>query len=114
MNAEKVDIIVNDQLPNTENEDRSAEEEGNSEDNNFASTDSVSTEDDDHFLSGHMTRGDRCRGRGIGGRRGRPRKRTIVPLDLGAAEVGTSTPPVTSTPGSRVQSSKTLRTCLLR
>ncbi|MED6188823.1 hypothetical protein PIB30_089550 [Stylosanthes scabra] len=38
------------------------------------------------------------RGRGTGGRRGRPRKRTGVPLNLGDAEVGTSTPPATCTP----------------
>ncbi|MED6165040.1 hypothetical protein PIB30_095901 [Stylosanthes scabra] len=82
-----------------------------------------------------MTRGDRGRGRGdrgrgTGGRRGRPRKRTGIPLDLGDTEAGTSTPPVTSTPiiptpslseglpamrmiptpGSRVQSSETTGT----
>ncbi|MED6202562.1 hypothetical protein PIB30_106779, partial [Stylosanthes scabra] len=51
----------------------------------------------------HMTRVDRIRGRGdrgrgTRGRRGWPRKRTGVPLDLGEAEAGTSTPPSTSTP----------------
>ncbi|MED6153569.1 hypothetical protein PIB30_103329, partial [Stylosanthes scabra] len=51
-----------------------------------------------------MTRGDRGRGRGdpgrgTGGRRGRPRKRTGIPLDLGDTEAETSTPPpVTQTP----------------
>ncbi|MED6148179.1 hypothetical protein PIB30_050698 [Stylosanthes scabra] len=45
-----------------------------------------------------MTRGDRGRGRGdrgrgTGGRRGRPRKRTGIPLDLGDTEAETSTPP---------------------
>ncbi|MED6119365.1 hypothetical protein PIB30_011168 [Stylosanthes scabra] len=85
-------------------------------------------------LIGHMTRGDRVevggdRGRGDQGTRGRrgPRKMTGVPLDLGETDVGTSTPPGTSTPvvptpslseglpamrmiptpGSRVQSSET-------
>ncbi|MED6190983.1 hypothetical protein PIB30_111369 [Stylosanthes scabra] len=51
----------------------------------------------------HMTRGDRgrgrgYRGRGTGGRRGRPRKRTSIPIDLREAEAKTSTPPATSTP----------------
>ncbi|MED6193593.1 hypothetical protein PIB30_021069 [Stylosanthes scabra] len=74
------------------------------------------------------------RGKGTGGRRGRPRKRTGIPLDLEDAEAGSSTPPVTSTPviptlalsegmpamrmilapGSRVQSSETTRTPLQR
>ncbi|MED6186577.1 hypothetical protein PIB30_068045, partial [Stylosanthes scabra] len=82
-----------------------------------------------------MTRGDRGRGkgdrgRGTGGRRGRPRKRTGIPLDLRDTEAGTSTPPITSTsviptsslsegfpammmiptPGLRVQSSETAGT----
>ncbi|MED6106066.1 hypothetical protein PIB30_001459 [Stylosanthes scabra] len=102
----EVDIIVNAQLPNIENENASAEEEG------------------------HMTRGDRGRGdrgRGTRGRRGQPRKMTDVPLVPVEADVGTLTQPVTSTlvvqtpslseglpamrmiptPGSRVQSSDT-------
>ncbi|MED6146033.1 hypothetical protein PIB30_030826 [Stylosanthes scabra] len=83
-----------------------------------------------------MTRGDRGwgrgdRGRGTGGRRGRPRKRTGIPLDLGDTEAETSTPPPVTqtpviptpslsegfsamrmipTPGSRVQSSETTGT----
>ncbi|MED6106984.1 hypothetical protein PIB30_009832 [Stylosanthes scabra] len=73
-------------------------------------------------------RGDRgAGGRGTQGRRGRPRKMTGAPLDLGEAEAETSTPSTTSTPviptpslaeglpamrmiptpGSRVQSSET-------
>ncbi|MED6137906.1 hypothetical protein PIB30_069399 [Stylosanthes scabra] len=74
------------------------------------------------------------RGRGTGGRRGWPRKRTSVPLDLGEAEDGTSTLLATSTPviptpslfqgllamrmiptpASRVQSSETHGTCSQR
>ncbi|MED6158230.1 hypothetical protein PIB30_030852 [Stylosanthes scabra] len=83
-----------------------------------------------------MTRGDRGqgrgdRGRGTGGRRGRPRRRTGIPLDLGDTEAETSTPPPVTqtpviptpslseglpamrmipTPGSRVQSSETTET----
>ncbi|MED6224540.1 hypothetical protein PIB30_085142 [Stylosanthes scabra] len=42
-----VDIIASAQLPNTENEDESEEDEGNSEDNGFASADSLSPQDDE-------------------------------------------------------------------
>ncbi|MED6171760.1 hypothetical protein PIB30_043729 [Stylosanthes scabra] len=42
-----VDIIASAQLPNTENEDESEEDEGNSEDNGSASTDSLSSQDDE-------------------------------------------------------------------
>ncbi|MED6209473.1 hypothetical protein PIB30_055006 [Stylosanthes scabra] len=45
--ALEVDIIVNAQLPNTENEDESEEDEGNNEDNGSASADSLSTQDDE-------------------------------------------------------------------
>ncbi|MED6173457.1 hypothetical protein PIB30_059634 [Stylosanthes scabra] len=78
--------IVNVELPNTGNEDESAQEEENSEDNDSATYDSRGT---------RSRYGDR--GMGIGGRRCRPRKRTDIPLDLREAEAKTSTPPATST-----------------
>ncbi|MED6142208.1 hypothetical protein PIB30_111507, partial [Stylosanthes scabra] len=42
-----VDIIASAQLPNTENEDDSEEDERNSEDNGSASADSLSPQDDE-------------------------------------------------------------------
>ncbi|MED6218893.1 hypothetical protein PIB30_030783 [Stylosanthes scabra] len=95
--AREVDI-VNVGLPNIEKEDESAQEEENSEDNDSASANSISTQDDETYDSGERGRGKRDQGRGTGGRRGRPRKRTSIPLDLGEAEAETLIPPATSIP----------------